>query len=602
MHGITITFDNHSNQSSAPVVDQSDDVVFRLRAHGILVELRKSEAHYVVENDILAIWQGEAGCVPSIINDITRISENFDLAYIEVRGLLIILNIKTKKIKIKNDLFGSFPLYYSHINKEKLVISSLSTNIAGTTSALSDYDSLGIYEFLCGAHTVGDRTLMENVHKLPPASVFESFLNERRIQSRISRYQNLWNTHNEIRLDNDIVEELAEAFRHEGEGLQDCLLMFSAGWDSRLIAASLFSAGTLPSVHAYSHGDIKSREIAIAHAITQELKVPHTLTQLEGSEAEGDIIDTSLRAIENAMFPHWALAAKLNASQHRTVTGGIFGGFIGGHYGATSVLRPAQAKRKLFGYLFGLKPYRPGTKEECINLVTSLLAPRSPEEFWCFSKRFNERLKDENIREAFAHDIESQLSSYFDEGTADTDRLIERYLVEHKGAQYMNSQLRAVLPYCQYRNPYTNTTVSKIAGALDPRDKIHNKVHQRVLMKLDHRLLKYPMAATLLDASRPIWAQELSRGARKLAERNRSLDILRERFGRYPNRSLGWNNFEHLRSHDFLDAICSDLMNPIWDVERIKETILRRTDVDMYSFFDMLCKIRTIEYRIKAKK
>jgi hypothetical protein len=601
VHGLTITFELQSSEPPSAFLDESSNMNFRLRAHGISIELNKSECRYVFKNDILAIWQGESGCAPPIMRNISSISEVLDLTHMEVRGLFIILNTRTKEIKIKNDLFGSFPLYYSHPNEEKLIISSLSTNIARTTPDHFAFDSLGVYQFLCGAYTVGNRTLQKAVHRLPPASIFEGVFNGNETRIKVSRYQNIWKTSNEVRLNNCIVEQLAEAFKQEGRALHDCLLMFSAGWDSRLIAASLWSAGTLLSAHAYSHGDLKSREISIAQAMSQELNIQHTLTQLDGSEAKEDIIGTSLQVNESAMFPHWALAAKLNRSACNTVTGGIFGGFLGGHYGTTSILPPSKAKRQLFAYLSGIKPYEPKTKEECIDLVSSLLSPHSPGEFWCFSKEFNERLKDENIKTAFMHDIEHQILSYFNEGTTDAERLTERYLVEHKGAQHMNSQLRAVSPYCRYRNPYTNTTVSAIAGALDPRDKIHNKAHQRILMKLDKRLLKYPMAATLLDASKPIWAQELSRGVRKLAEHNRTISVLRERLGRYPNRSLGWNNFEHLRNREFLDIACRDLTNPIWDVENIKATVLKRTDIDMYSFFDMLCKIKTIQYRVNAQ-
>lgn len=599
MRGILIKFTVDATSYSG-ITDNSNAELLKLRGGGISVEISKQENFYSYKDEKLVVWQGEYGCKPDFGKSALYKIDSFDKENFEPRGLLLIIDFRQQALIIKNDLFGTFPLFYYQPREGGIIVSSLLNRIPHETEDPLDEDPLGIYQFLCGAYTVGSRTLVSAIHRLPPASVLKFDFSIDSARPEVKRYKNVWKSSDEIRLTDDVIEQLSEAFHQESKALNRCLLMFSAGWDSRLILAGLSSAGSMSSAHAYTHGELGSREVAIAKEMAQELQVRHTLTQLDGSETEHDIVDSALKVNEDAMFLHWSLAAKLNQGAIEAVTGGIFGGFIGGHYGIPSVLPGSTAKKQLIKYLLGVRPYQPTTEEECLSLSASFLAPRAPEEFWCFSPRFNERIKDEKVKLNFSNDISNTLSRYFNEGTIDPDRLTERYLVEHRGSQYMNSQLRAVLPYCQYRNPYTNVRVSEIAGALDPRDKVHNKVHQHLVKKLDKRLLKYPMAATLVDASKPIWFQELSRGLRKMAERNKQISAVRERFGRYPNRSLGWNNFEHLRNRQFLDTMCSDLTNPMWDADRIKETVMKRTDVSMYSFFDMVCKIRTIDYRIKG--
>jgi hypothetical protein len=85
--------------------------------------------------------------------------------------------------------------------------------------------------------------------------------------------------------------------------------------------------------------------------------------------------------------------------------------------------------------------------------------------------------------------------------------------------------------------------------------RAHNKVNKEIIKKLRLELLDLPMAATLVNARRPLLIQEGSRAVRKFVEKNDSMASIYRKLSRYGDRSFGWNNFRNIVNKEWIDSL-----------------------------------------------
>jgi asparagine synthase (glutamine-hydrolysing) len=158
--------------------------------------------------------------------------------------LIYALDKKTNDLIIINDVLGRLPLYYYKDNHEFVVSRNLQVVSALTRqniSKTSEFDMMGIAQFLLFCHTIGKRTLLSSIYKLEPGSLLTIKCNKREI-----RIENLhtFNFEDKKYFNNNVkknAKELASLFcdacRIRVDQSSKNIISLSGGFDSRCIAA-----------------------------------------------------------------------------------------------------------------------------------------------------------------------------------------------------------------------------------------------------------------------------------------------------------------------------------------------------------------------------
>ena len=165
--------------------------------------------------------------------------ENFP---VELNGAFVVAiwDLRAKKLLLATDRFCLHPLYYAQVNGRLIFASGVRALLADPLLPRNT-DCLAIAEFLTFDHVLHDRTFLEAVRFLPPASVL--VYDDSHIQ--IHRYWKLrYADPYPVRSKEDLIEEflylleqaVARMARH---GSFQSGILLSGGLDSRFIAAYL---------------------------------------------------------------------------------------------------------------------------------------------------------------------------------------------------------------------------------------------------------------------------------------------------------------------------------------------------------------------------
>ncbi|WP_405223878.1 asparagine synthetase B family protein [Lentisalinibacter sediminis] len=517
-----------------------------------------------------------------------------------IRGNAVAISKHTGYAWVLSDTLGSFPFFYGDSQDRGFRAYS---PIQGDLRWLLDCqpDFTGVYQFLGGGYTIGRRTVCRGMYQFLPGESHIIEPGRSAVEAVIKVLPNPWATEKRVHLDSCATKAI-HAVTLEGRRLVGCQVMFSAGWDSRTILAGILANGLEDEVLAYSHGDTSSRELRIADRICRDHGVLSYSRELAELEIDVALLERALEDSGHSLFPHWRLASEFARERGlRSLSGGIFGGVLGGHYGVPSIVQGQRAQlTSLLKYLYGPKPSS-NTGARALDTAFKLLHRPSYIDWWCLDSGVREEIRRQVITDC-AVDTKSELQRLAESGVTNLDSLVEAFQVGHRGRQYMNGQLgicRSVIPIV---NPFSNDELVSLACALPLRCKIHNKVNQELLRRMAPSLLRYPMAATLLSAAWPIGMQELSRGGRKVAESVR-WRLYRATGGvsaRHPN--MGWVNFDFLRTGTLLHDIVDSLLADFWDKATMHRTISEHPLTSLHPLYDMLCKIKTIDHRLNHSR
>jgi hypothetical protein len=372
---------------------------------------------------------------------------------------------------------------------------------------------------------------------------------------------------------------------------QSPMLMLSGGWDSRTLLAATIETGRSP--RAFVHGDPDSREIALVRQIAKRVGIDLIVESIGPECVDPDWLNSRFDRVENVVFPHWHRGAEILAARGSgTVASGIFGEVLGGHYGPSMAL---QGWRKIFAVGRELVGTRNAEGVDRVvssaEVVDRMLHP-SPisrsyylqSDWWDAAGPVNEKIRESK---------EEVLDRYIQRGIRELPTLVEAYITEHRGAQYIAAQpgsMRADLPTTQ---PFVESELLRLCSAIPIQFKIHNSLNRLVLSQYSPGLAALPLAATLVKARRPVLIQEASRLARRIGER------IGSRLPALGSLShLSWVNFEFMRSSPVVLDVIDSLSSPWWDRDALRRMLTRmREDEsrDLHPYFDQLMKIYTID-------
>lgn len=181
------------------------------------------------------------------INDEQKRKLSYWLLETDGDFVIYVVNKKTNDSFLINDVLGRLPLYYYLNNESELIVSreirlmyTLKKNgyINGNI-----FDMHGIAQFLLFSHTVGRRTLLQNISRLEPATLLIIHDNDSRVEMynlHVFNFENKVYANNSIKRNvQSLVPLFIEACKNRVDQNAKNLISLSGGLDSRAIAAVL---------------------------------------------------------------------------------------------------------------------------------------------------------------------------------------------------------------------------------------------------------------------------------------------------------------------------------------------------------------------------
>ncbi len=235
----------------------------------------------LIEEDSLAIiiegkiYNKSKGLV---ISELTKIIKNInhDDRRDEFRSWVLdtdgdfILGIRDKNTKnfyLLNDIFGRLPIYFK-IVKDGIIISRHLKFIKQVAKEF-DFDKVGLSQFLLFGYMLGERTLLQNVNHLRPATLLliENFNVKKDI---IHNFNFQIRNHTNVSLDeniNNLANLFSKATINRLNNYKKNVIALSGGLDSRLIAACMyknnipFDVSTISYKNGYGVEEIEVAQI-----------------------------------------------------------------------------------------------------------------------------------------------------------------------------------------------------------------------------------------------------------------------------------------------------------------------------------------------------
>jgi hypothetical protein len=250
----------------------------------------------------------------------------------------------------------------------------------------------------------------------------------------------------------------------------------------------------------------------------------------------------------------------------RSVSAGVYGEGLGGHYGSMMLVNGARKIPVLAAELLGW-PHHFGISTNAD--VYDFLHIRHLVKPWHVQEMFWDSVDLEGAMNA---DIEVTLKRLQNRGIVSSKQLIEAFITEQRGAQYVNSQLLSCRTSLDISIPYADRDLFTLASRIPLTTKIHNAVNREMLRQQDADLLRFSTAATLVPAAWPIWAQEVSRLIRHLRE-NTHWRLHFATHGRIQSPHMGWWYWESLRNGEVLNGLVDDLQCDFWNKNAVQNRI-----------------------------
>lgn len=534
-------------------------------------------------------------------NDSSQFSHDFHLDDRVVRlgatfiGNVALIDPASQTLHLALDSSGTFPLYLTYYGGGALFSSHLRPLARVTRTAVDD---IGLLEFVRTGFTFAGRSTFSQIRRLLAGQSirYDAVSGVAEVQE-LSR---AWAGTQAADPPDAIVDAswrlLGKAARQAMPTGERIGLMLSGGWDSRTLLAAL-CAHAPGDLMCYSHGDPDSRELKIAARLASACSADWRWEPIDSRVLDLQDLQQGFRRVENVVFPHWHRAGRLLAQMSITcATAGVYGEVMGGHYGPSMLMSGGRrTMTAVANSLFqGPRTSHRGTAAQ--KSAESLLRAKRLRRHWYLEREFEESIS--STLERINADVDADLTRLRQRGVPSGDRLVEAFMAEHRGSQYINAQLLSVRADVDVALPFAMPELLDFVSTVPISLKMHNSLNLHVLRRHAPRLLDLPMAATLVSAKRPLFLQEASRLARSAYEHGRSAlsELAR---GRVRPPRLGWVNFEFLRSGEVLRHLVDDLRCDYWDrdaLERRLSGLASDREVEqLHPIYDQLAKVYTVD-------
>lgn len=192
--------------------------------------------------------------------------------------IVVVYNRANRKLLVFNDSLGRLPFYY-HVSNDMVLVS---TEVKFIVPYLAEvrFDRRALAEYLLFRYPLGERTLLEGVCRMPPATVLSVDLHggtSRTWQSHV------WNLDSEPCDPGDIagitaglVSTFLDGCRQMAESTKDKTVVasLSGGYDSRTVLSGLAKVGAKPVAFTFCNSKFE-RELPAAKEVARILNLEH---------------------------------------------------------------------------------------------------------------------------------------------------------------------------------------------------------------------------------------------------------------------------------------------------------------------------------------
>jgi len=245
-------------------------------------------------------------------------------------GMFNIIIIEKNNLKIINDWFGTYSLYYTQLPTGDLIFSNNSDFISKFGGEI---DWISITEFLKYGYILGNKTPWKNIHKLPPGSILTYDLTNKIID--ISKYHTFKPISKAKESLESYLEKTEQLLYEACQRLYSPSLKYSigltGGLDSRLIMANWPNRNNLHSWTAAT----KEEDTEIVEILIKSFGIPHHcfhipkyLSALELNKVL-DFLDPLEGRVSHVLKESYPNVVRENAKIELT---GVFGEILGGQY------------------------------------------------------------------------------------------------------------------------------------------------------------------------------------------------------------------------------------------------------------------------------
>lgn len=499
---------------------------------------------------------------------------------------------KEEKYYFVTDHLSLYPWYFIK-TKDSIMVSTRLKLI--NTFLKCELDPAGFTEFMRHGYTVGKKTILNGVSKLPAGSVLTIDCQKNSID--VKNYQHaIFNniTKNEyinFSKSKYHIDEICELLLNACRVPDGPTLMMSAGWDSRTILAALLHLNT-KDIKLYTHGDTKSREALIVKKIADDFKIDCHFAPFDNNTFSLDSIHSLGDEQDNVVFPYWRDAARYSsATGSQYIVSGVLGEVLGGHYGPIFHKKGFKKGISLLAYLMLGKYVNSLSMKDTISMaeiISTLLEKEYRCPWYINDAQWSPLLQ--NSYRITNSDIKSELENIRDtcQNILENESIYEVFTLLNRGIQYIaNQSLTAQHDSRDIVMPFCSKELLKKSILLPFHKKVHNNMNRQIIKRLYPQLLRYPTSAILVKAQRPIILQEGSRALRKLYEKIETRSGIKK--GR-----LGWANFNLVEQQALIDLSIS-LSLPVFDNELIANFLRRRSAANQHPLWDMILKMKSID-------
>jgi hypothetical protein len=497
---------------------------------------------------------------------------------------------------------GAFPLYWISVDGSTL-FSSLLRPLARVVGA--DVDPVGTAQFLREGHTLGGRTVFQGIRRLQPGQTLEI---SGYGQARVEESSLAWGSGGADPLTlADQVERFSSCLlgkvasdRSEASPLA---LMMSAGWDSRTLVGAAIQQGPRPPPAFFSHGDMEGRELKIVVDLAGLAGTTVITAPLGRDVFAPGLLDRHFEKVESAVFPHWIRSGERLAEQGMAAgMAGIFGEISGGHYGPSMIASGYLGKaRALLSGLGFSGPPDDGSEldpEPLTAWMSERLSVPGLDRPWYLSDSGSEALTGPDVLGEINAGIQADLRRLVARGVKSRIPLLEAFISEHRGSQYIQAQALSLRSNLEISIPFAHRECFSLASWIPFGAKIHNRLHRALLDQWWPSGLSRPLAATLVPADAPFLLQEASRAVRRTYEGLRWTAHFRTA-GRAPRPRLGWTDFDAFRDPAVHGPVVESLGSDLFDRAAIARSLAALSDpsrpVHAQPYVDQMGKILTVD-------
>ncbi len=392
--------------------------------------------------------------------------------------VLLICDLRQKKVILANDRYRLIPLYYA-VNNDALLFAPEVKAILQDETFNKEMDTEALVTSFAFGEFWGERTLFKRVNILPPASI----LTYGSGKLSVTQYWRFNYQPDDSLNEEAMVEQLAEAFRRAMSlRLRDPLrygISLSGGLDSRTVVAAV-DPRKMREITTYSYGPSYCEQMTIARKVAEKCGTRHRFIEITP-----DII------VQNAEQIVWLSDGRnhIEGSHlhpvHRQVKGDvdvIFDGFV--------------LDRTLGGQHLRKKLINPGSKEELLStVIRNMRLFRDDELLRLFRPEYHALIKEAPS---------SAVRAEFDKlSHADPRTTFDEFYL-HTYVAYAPSWHVGIRDLVEVSFPTVDNDLFALMFKIPPEKRLHHRILRKVLMSLSPELSGITYNKTMMPPSVPL--------------------------------------------------------------------------------------------------